>query len=1148
MSSPHAGTSAVTARIGEVLAEYEYRLSQGEKIELEQMLEENPDLAEELKAYFDTANHLHKVVTPAQPAVATSPVQLAGSSFGDYELLGELGRGGMGVVYKARQISLNRLVALKMILAGEFASQADVARFHREAEAAASLDHAHIIPIYEIGTHQGHHFFSMKLMEGGSLSGRRAYFTEHAREAAEVVRSVAQAVHYAHQHGILHRDLKPGNVLLDSAGRPHVSDFGLARPVEGTPGLTQSGAVVGTPSYMAPEQASGQTKLVSTAADVYSLGAILYDLLTGKPPFHADSNWETVRQVLEAEPCTPRSVNRGIHRDLETVCLKCLRKDPQHRYGSAAELDADLGRWLNNEPIRARRSRVWYRTYKWVCRRPAAAGLLAAILVGLLSVVGLAWWSLAKRQEEAAREAVRVHESELQTQRLDLEKRNAATYQYLSTINKVAESSANPQLGWTYQGIKALEGATGLKTEALDPVQLRSLLAQCLASVDLKPVDVLAPTTSAFCLAFSPNGRWVAIGKAKGIITCWIILHDLGKQESKTLSFPTSVLTRNTGVRSLAFSPDGRWLAAGMRSGEVHIWDLSRESPHRHAWQAHTKSVNGLAFRHDSRLLVSSSSDGTLGLWACPGWDPLPRKKLGGTLEEIAFSPKSELLACATSEGLRLVEATSLGESGDAPRERGRFPGPHRSVTFSLDGRSLAASQGGRILIAYFQKGKLQAFRTMQDPELEAAHEKEVDHLSLSPDGALVASSSGDRTLKLWEVATGKRLAVVPLGGADNIHPAISPDGKYLATTANDQTQLYEIAGLDVQTFVAHQSCPGRAMTWSPDGKEIACLADVVRDDSGMRAGALTIWNASTGHLRLEEEIKVASKEAQSMRSFSLAYHPNGDVLGFTGMSARSIQFVDATNGKELGRINAMLPSSLSFARDGRTLWAVAEQDQVVGWSWPERQRVTVFNDAVADLFKGASGMVHVAAGRNWILGAARDSTSKLLAIGEGDRRTASWRSPKSVDRPGAKVQEGVLDRMNMGDNASDPVLCVALNPDETLAASGTERGLVQVVRLTDFKTVAVLEGHKDSVETLAFSPSGRLLATASKDRTLRIWQWNGTSFQAVITLPASHAVLAVSFSLDERKIAMLVQNEHAIRLWHLDRLNERLATMGLEW
>ena len=335
----------------------------------------------------------------------TPPVRIP-THFGDYELQEEIGRGGQGVVYRARQKSLNRTVALKIIVLGHWATARHLKRFRLEAEAAASLNHPSIVPIHEIGERDGCCYFSMNLIEGGQLDEVVRREAISIRRAAELIAKLARTVHYAHEHGILHRDIKPGNILLDKEGEPHLTDFGLARLVETESTVTRTTEVLGTPSYMAPEQASGNNVALTSATDIYGLGAVLYHLLTGCPPFAGGTTYETVRLVLETDPRQPRLLNPKVDRDLSTICLKCLQKDPQRRYASALALAEDLERWLKHEPIQARRTGLFARGKKWVRRKPAIAAVITLSLALIATVGVIVWKSDLFRRPAAAGIAV----------------------------------------------------------------------------------------------------------------------------------------------------------------------------------------------------------------------------------------------------------------------------------------------------------------------------------------------------------------------------------------------------------------------------------------------------------------------------------------------------------------------------------------------------------------------------------------------------------------------------------------------------------------------------------------------------------------------------------------------------------------------
>ena len=382
MSDERSQPSARDGRLDEIIAAYLEAEAAGKAPDRQELLARYPDLAADLAAFFADHDRMKRAAEPLKavgeatlplpPAAGdtATPPPVPGAAetpsagqrlalplgtriryFGDYELLEEIARGGMGVVYKARQVKLNRVVALKMILAGQLAGEDDVKRFHTEAEAAANLDHPGIVPIFEVGEHEGQHYFSMGFVEGESLAAKVAKGPLPPREAAELVEQVARAVQFAHAKGVIHRDLKPANVLLDAAGHPRVTDFGLAKRVSGDSGLTASGQVLGTPSYMPPEQAAGKLDQIGIPSDVYSLGAILYTLLTGRPPFQAATPVDTLLQVLDQEPVSLRSLNAGIPRDLETIALKCLEKDRHRRYATAQDLAGELQRYLAGEPI-----------------------------------------------------------------------------------------------------------------------------------------------------------------------------------------------------------------------------------------------------------------------------------------------------------------------------------------------------------------------------------------------------------------------------------------------------------------------------------------------------------------------------------------------------------------------------------------------------------------------------------------------------------------------------------------------------------------------------------------------------------------------------------------------------------------------------
>jgi eukaryotic-like serine/threonine-protein kinase len=520
---------------------------------------------------------------PAQPdASGSDRVRY----FGDYEIRRELARGGMGVVFLARQISLNRPVALKMILAGQLADDTDVKRFYTEAEAAANLDHPGIVPIYEVGQHEGQHYFSMGFVEGQSLSQRLAEGPLPPREAAALMVKVAEAIEFAHQRGVIHCDLKPGNILLDRDGNPRVTDFGLAKKVQGDSGLTGSGQIMGTPSYMPPEQAGGKRGAVGPEADVYALGATLYCTVTGRPPFQAATAMGTVIQVLSDEPVPPRRLNPSIPRDLETICLKWLEKEPGRRYARATTLAADLRRFLTGEPIVARPVTRLERAAKWARRKPTLAaaytlGLLAVVLGGLVGAA--VWqWRAAERARDAAKSA--QAEAEQQRDRADAARSEADTA-------RVAEKAARAEAERQRERFERFDYGRTIQ----------------VAHQEWRE-DNVAATVALLGSTRADLRGWE-----------WRYVHGLCHTDRLTLKGHTGY------VYSATFSPDGSRVVTACSDGTAKVWDV-KTGAEVLTLKGHTHHVNSATFSPDGSRVVTASNDMTAKVWEGRPVEPGPSK------------------------------------------------------------------------------------------------------------------------------------------------------------------------------------------------------------------------------------------------------------------------------------------------------------------------------------------------------------------------------------------------------------------------------------------------------------------------------------------------------------------------------------------
>jgi WD40 repeat protein/tRNA A-37 threonylcarbamoyl transferase component Bud32 len=829
-------------------------------------------------------------VTKKLPPTAPEPVSASGParSLGDYELLHEIARGGMGVVFKARQISLNRIVALKMVLAGQLASSADLHRFRTECEAAANLDHPWIVPIYQVCEHQGQPYYSMKFIEGSSLAqdlarGQWASATkETATHAARLIAQVARAVHHAHQRGIIHRDLKPGNVLVDSQGQPHVTDFGLAKHVKGDSSVTQSGAIVGTPSYMAPEQAAGNKGLVTTAADVYSLGAILYELLTGRPPFRAESYMDTILEVLDTDPPAPRDLRPNLDRDLETICLKCLDKEPSGRYASAEALAADLDRWLKGEPIRGRRVSPWERAVKWSRRRPTAAALIGVSVTGLVCLILLLvlLWRDAVEKAATVKELNEV-QGELRTaqeqfvaerteqqrelaegkQKLERLEKNASRIQYASDLQLAGAAAENGRVDALLRRLQRYQ--TGSTDEALRGFEWHYLwrLGHS-ARATLSGLQSAPP-------AVSPDGKLLAVVGPKGValfeIDTGAPLHTLppgGDQPHRILQ--------------LAFAADSRTLVGlvgepgdGTKGAHVLTWDSTSQEQPRVQKIAFSSYALQAQLTDDAAkvLLLDQDADGPAG-WHLRIWErtteeekrlPLPER-----FQRLGTPPGGRQLALSADGRTLAVSGALLNLSSPANATDWVKPTIQLlDIMSQFLGGLTRGMLPGSVLLVDVGTGKEKASLS--------GHAGLIVDLAFAPDGSALVTGSQDKTVRLWDTATGKvrRVWVDHSGWVTAVEFARA--GRTLVSgDIHGVVRVWDTADLQQKATLRADLAGIQGMVLTPDGKGL-----IAKD-----RGRLMLW---------EFPLKVGPAELHfrrggvfpedTVRVNHLAFSPDGGAL-----------------------------------------------------------------------------------------------------------------------------------------------------------------------------------------------------------------------------------------------------------------------------
>jgi WD40 repeat protein len=1054
------------------------------------------------------------------------------SRVGDYELLELVARGGMGVVFKAREVSLDRIVALKMIPDGSFAAPAQLERLRIEAALAAALSHPNIVAVHHVGEHAGQPYVVMEYVEGTSLAAMARDDGLSPERAAGYLIKIAEAVHHAHQHGTLHRDLKPSNIIIDDRGEPRITDFGLARRLGGASQLTITGQALGTPGYMPPEQADYKRGEIGPGSDVYGLGATLYHLLTGRPPFTAETPLETLRLVIESEVLSPRLINPRVPRDLETICLKCLQKNPLARYATAQDLADDLKRFREGWPVRARREPAWERGLKLLKRRRLEFALGALSFVVFLVVVWLRFAELRHAAELARQELVLAEEraSKEQADAAARASRQMAQWQEFRALeNGIREKRTNRAIGWTWTCLDELGRAARLAPEIRNLIDLRREAAICLAGIDVRRVSTWEMPGEAQVdhVAYSPDGRWLALVQQRGVLARQLRLVDLKNNIHHDLTYPGPVQNdaRDTGGGIVVFSPDGRWLALGTKQGSLYAWDTRRPDFARCDREAaHRQGVTGLAFAPDGKTLVSCSADATAKLWdLSSGWTETGTTALENGCGGITFSPDGQALACCVNDGLVTLTAQALeldNAIGSAAR-REFAVAEARIVRFSRDGRLLATSDSRRHLVL-LDTESLNLIRTFADPALDdAAHENELTGIDVTPDGALLLSSSWDRTVKLWEAATGRLLVTIKAVAADReiVFAALQPDGRRMAITSGMQTAIYEIGGRAVRSIAAEHADPVRAIAFSRDAAALACVSD--RSFADFRhQGEFTIWDWNTG-TKTAAQASAGSRAVEAQGA--VAFAPDGTLVAYAHSSpAMCLSQLGASSERTTMRLNEP-PSCLAFSRDGRTLWAGIGR-RLVSWQVGDTAPASCWSNDLGEYLKGWSGIASIAVGKYWVIAGCQDDSARIFRTSDGTKPVATWASP------GGSVGS------------------VALSGDERLALLGTLSGRVRVVSVPGGEPVADLAGHADEVTSVAFGPGDRLLATAALDGTIRLFSREHDKFNELLSLPSPGGVVAVRFSPDGNQLAFVVKNEAAVRIWHLDRLKNRLDAMNLGW
>jgi WD40 repeat protein/tRNA A-37 threonylcarbamoyl transferase component Bud32 len=981
-----------------------------------------------------------------------------------YEVLAPLGRGGMGVVHKARQVRLNRPVALKQLRTN---GDRELARARIEAEALARLQHPHIVQIYEVLENEGRVYLALELVEGGALGEKLGGKPQPPREAAALVQTLARAAHYAHGRGIIHRDLKPANVLLTPDGVPKIADFGLARLLAGDVRETREGEVLGTPAYMPPEQAAGKVEAVSPATDVYSLGVVLYEALTGRVPFQGVDVLDTLLLARTQEPVPPRRLRPRIPRDLETICLKCLQKELLRRYASAGALADDLGRFLAGEPVRARPAPPWERAWRWARRRPAVAGLSAAVvLVGLAALVLVSWqWRQAEGRRQRAEEA---------EARLALRQGQALCEQ----------GDVGRGLLWLARSLEraANAGATNLERP------LRVNLAEWGRL--LRPQRPPLPNdASVLWVAFDPTGRTLLAACKDACVHCWDVAE--GKEVGPALEVPR--LSPATWAGVVEHSPDGRTVAVASND-YVTLWDAATHQRLGAPLAHRPGMIWGLAFFPDGKRLATCSDDGTAQVW-----DLATRKVVLGPLRHggppgyytLAVSPDGQTLVTAGEDGRVVRWQTWNGKPSrpDLLQDKGVV-----SAVFSPDGKGLLTSTRAGTLHFW----DLATARATQLPRQGI----ETSAAAMSPDGRWFATGTSFGIVRLWQTDALRTVGRSYRCPAKVAALAFSPDGRRLAV-GMEQGGIVVVDLPPSLEVVAPTTlgAPIHAVVFTPDGRRMLVGT---HEDAG--------WLDATTNKPVGKFLTNA--EGFYMEATALA--PDGATLAMGRWSGQKsawrgrAEVWDAASGRRRWQ-TADLPNpvgTMAYSPDGRSLFACGRDSSGAGAGLWDTATGTGLRPLLAPLGRVR---VHRVAfhpdGRSLVVacddGVARVWDVEADAEIGADHRLVHSAAVTAVacDRAGARVLVGCRDGTaclwDLRTRAAllppmrqeAQVSAAAFSPDGQTLLTGGADGAARFWDAASGQPLGPTRWAQGGLHCVAFHPDGRRIAGGGE--TAAVYQWH---------------------------------------------------------